>query len=92
MTGSGAWADTFQGDNWVSGRLYDGTSGAANGGGGPCAVNCSNATTAGMYSFHEGGAQVVLADGSVRFVSQNISGWTLSSMITARGGEVLGEF
>ena len=92
LTGSGAWADTFQGDTWVSGRLYNGPDGTANGGGGPCAVNCSNARTAGLYSWHEGGAQIALCDGSVRFISQNIGGWTLSSLITARGSEVVGEF
>jgi prepilin-type N-terminal cleavage/methylation domain-containing protein len=89
LTGSGAWADTFQGDTWIDGRLYDGTT---TGSGGPCAVNCSNARTAGLYSWHEGGAQVALCDGTVRFISQNIAGWTLSSLITARGNEVVGEF
>jgi len=89
MTGSGAWADTFQGDTWVDGRLYDGGN---NGNGGPCAVNCSSSRTAGLYSWHEGGAQITLGDGSVRFLSQNIAAWTLSSLITARGGEVVGEF
>ncbi|HVJ67741.1 MAG TPA: DUF1559 domain-containing protein [Caulifigura sp.] len=93
LTGSGAWADTFQGDTWVNGRLYDGiVGGSGSNEGGPCAVNCSNNRTAGLYSFHEGGAQIVLCDGSVRFISQNIGGWTLFSLITARGGEVLGEF
>src|SRR5690606_12392798 len=57
MTGSGAWADTFQGDTWVDGRLYDGSN---SGNGGPCAINCSNSRTAGLYSWHEGGAQVTL--------------------------------
>jgi prepilin-type N-terminal cleavage/methylation domain-containing protein/prepilin-type processing-associated H-X9-DG protein len=89
-TGSGAWADTFQGDTWVDGRLYNGPPNGTNGG--PCAVNCSNARTAGLYSWHEGGAQICLCDGSVRFISQNISAWTLSSLITARGNEVVGEF
>jgi prepilin-type processing-associated H-X9-DG protein len=89
MTGSGAWADTFQGDTWVDGRPYDGSQAS---GGGPCAVNCSNARTAGLYSWHEGGAQIALCDGSVRFISQNIGAWTLFSLITARGGEVVGEF
>ncbi len=89
LTGSGAWADLFQGDTWVNGRLYDGTPGAD---GGPCAVNCSNARTAGLYSWHTGGAQVALCDGSVRFISENVAAWTLFSLITRAGGEVLGEF
>jgi prepilin-type N-terminal cleavage/methylation domain-containing protein len=90
LTGSGAWADTFQGDTWIDGRLYNGPPNGTNGG--PCAVNCSNARTAGLYSWHDGGAQLCLCDGSVRFISQNIAAWTLSSLITARGGEVVGEF
>ncbi len=89
LMGSGAWADLFKGDTWVNGRLYDGTPGAD---GGPCAVNCSNARTAGLYSWHTGGAQVALCDGSVRFISENIAAWNLFSLITRAGGEVLGEF
>lgn len=89
LTASGAWADLFQGDTWVNGRLYDGTPGAD---GGPCAVNCSNARTAGLYAWHEGGAQIALCDGSVRFISANVAAWNLFSLITSQGGEVLGEF
>ncbi|MCA9051200.1 MAG: DUF1559 domain-containing protein [Planctomycetaceae bacterium] len=89
LTGSGMWADLFKGDTWVSGRLYDGTD---SGNGGPCAVNCSNAKTAGMYSWHEGGAQLTLADGSSRFISENIDAYTFAALITRGGGEVIGEF
>jgi prepilin-type N-terminal cleavage/methylation domain-containing protein len=89
LTGSGAWADVFKGDTWVNGRLYDGESGTD---GGPCAINCSNARTAGLYAWHDGGAQITLCDGSSRFISQNISAWVLFSLITSRGGEVMGEF
>jgi hypothetical protein len=87
MNGSGTWADIFKGDTWVSGVLFDG-----NGGDGPCAINCSNARTAGLYSWHTGGATVTLADGSARFISENISAYTLASLITRAGGEVMGEF
>jgi hypothetical protein len=87
MNGSGTWADIFKGDTWVSGVLFDGT-----GGDGPCAVNCSNARTAGLYSWHTGGATVTLADGSARFISENVSAYTLASLITRAGGEIMGEF
>lgn len=87
MNGSGTWADIFKGDTWVSGVLFDGA-----GGDGPCAINCSNARTAGLYSWHTGGATVTLADGSSRFISENISAYTLASLITRAGGEVMGEF
>lgn len=44
------------------------------------------------YSFHTGGIQVSLADGSVRFLSENIDIGTLSSLTSIDGGEVVGEF
>jgi hypothetical protein len=45
-----------------------------------------------MYSFHTGGVQTVLADGSVRFLSENMSSATLVGLITLQGGEIVGEF
>lgn len=41
----------------------------------------------GLYSFHPGGAQVVMGDGSVNFISQNVSSAVLASQITRNGGE-----
>lgn len=89
LTGGGAWADLFNGELWVEGRLYDGTPGAD---GGPCAVNCSNFRGAGLYSFHDGGAFVQLCDGSVRFINENIAAQILSGLITESKGEIIGEF
>jgi len=43
-------------------------------------------------SEHVGGAQFTLADGSVRFVSENVSQSILDSAGTRGGGEVVGEF
>jgi prepilin-type N-terminal cleavage/methylation domain-containing protein len=43
-------------------------------------------------SAHEGGVHVVLADGAVRFVSENISGNIWYALGTPKGGEVMGEF
>ena len=57
---------------------------------GTCNMNCTNDSE--MYSFHTGGVQALLADGSVRFLSENMSGATLVGLITLQGGEVLGEF
>jgi len=57
---------------------------------GTCSMNCTNDSE--MYSFHVGGVQTLLADGSVRFLSENMSGATLAGLITRQGGEVLGEF
>jgi prepilin-type N-terminal cleavage/methylation domain-containing protein len=57
---------------------------------GTCTMNCTNDSE--MYSFHTGGVQTLLADGSVRFLSENIGGATLVGLITLQGGEVIGEF
>lgn len=57
---------------------------------GPCAINCTNNNEA--YSFHTGGMLVTFADGHARFLSENIAYQVYVHLITARGGEVLGEF
>ncbi len=99
MLSGGAWVDPFNGNWELTGRPYDGGNGTQPNG--PCAVNCSNAKTnprralqdaAGLYSWHTGGAQILLGDGSVRFISENISGINFASLISRGGGEVLGEF
>ncbi|WP_232070001.1 DUF1559 domain-containing protein [Gemmata massiliana] len=54
---------------------------------GACAVNCSNSNE--VYSFHPGGAQCAFADGSVRFVNQNVTTRTLARLVTRNGGEVI---
>jgi len=43
-------------------------------------------------SWHIGGAQVLLADGSVRFISENLALVTWQSLGTQGRGEVLGEY
>ncbi|ODU48577.1 MAG: hypothetical protein ABT07_05850 [Microbacterium sp. SCN 70-10] len=42
-----------------------------------------------IFSFHTGGANVLMADGSVRFVKESVSGPTLRSLITKNEGEVI---
>ena len=60
---------------------------ATNKQGGPCAVNCQNAGD--IYSFHSGGANVLLADGSVHFLSANTT-LDVVVMLTGRAdGRVL---
>jgi prepilin-type N-terminal cleavage/methylation domain-containing protein len=46
----------------------------------------------GPSSLHEGGAQFLLGDGSVRFISENIDVKTFDALTTRNGGEVVGEF
>ena len=97
IVGGGAWADPFGGAWELAGRNFDGSGNDR----GPCGINCSNSkvkpgsvfnNAGGMYSFHTGGAQVLLCDGSVRFLSENISSVTLASLISRGDGEVPGEF
>lgn len=53
-------------------------------------VNCGpNEET---FSFHTGGAQVVLCDGSVHFLSESIDAGVFTGLMSPDGGEVLGEF
>lgn len=48
--------------------------------------------TYGPSSQHEGGANHLLGDGSVRFVSENIDAGLYESLITRNGSEVTGEY
>lgn len=43
-------------------------------------------------SYHAGGAQFLLVDGSARFVSQTMDNKTLAALLSSRGGEVVGDF
>ena len=45
-----------------------------------------------FYSKHSGGAQFLLGDGSVRFISQNVNQATYANLATIADGNVLGEF
>ena len=98
VMGGGAWADPYNGVWSLNGRNYDGS-----GTTGLCTINCSNSRSAlgggdpnhfsaGLYSFHTGGAHVLLCDGSVRFLSANISAITMIGLVTRQNGEILGEF
>ncbi len=45
-----------------------------------------------MYAQHPGGCNVLLGDGSVRFVSETINQLTWAALATRAGGEVIGEY
>ena len=53
---------------------------------GECAVNCTNAYE--IYAFHSLGANIALADGSVRLLRQSVSIRTLAALATRAGGEI----
>ena len=70
---------------------------------GPCAVNCTNGYnfasypdpafgtegSGAPYSFHTGGLNAVLGDGSVRFINANIDAATFAALVTRAGGEIV---
>lgn len=50
------------------------------------AINCTNDGE--PYSFHSGGINVGMCDGSVRFLRESIDVRTFARLVTAQGGEV----
>lgn len=58
---------------------------------GNCVVNCNGSGTM-PYAFHTGGAHILLGDGSVRFLGQNIDVTTMKWLVARDDGQVLGEF
>ena len=105
LSGAG-WADPFNSHLQVVGRAYDGglsfyVTATQPPHAGPCAINCNNERTnatggtgngAGFYSYHTGGIQAAMCDGTVRFINQNIGVQTLIALITAQTGDIVGEF
>jgi prepilin-type N-terminal cleavage/methylation domain-containing protein/prepilin-type processing-associated H-X9-DG protein len=80
--GGGAWADPFS-YLVINGSLPDGSGLIP----GPCAVNCTSDNE--MFCFHPAGINIAFGDGSVRFVSQNISLTVAAAYISKAGGEIL---
>lgn len=97
-TGDGwGWSDINNGfslDGVGTNGIANNTSGSGNvtlaAGGGVCFVNCTNDSE--FYSFHTGGVHVLMGDGAVRFISENISGTTLIALVTRNKGDIVGEF
>ena len=55
---------------------------------GPCVMNCTNDNE--MYSFHQGGANIAMVDGSVRFLRETISNTTFAALVTKAAGDIPG--
>jgi prepilin-type N-terminal cleavage/methylation domain-containing protein/prepilin-type processing-associated H-X9-DG protein len=75
----GVWA------SHLKGFLIDGAGADGKTNGGPCAMNCSNDNE--VYAFHPGGANALLADGSVRFLRESMPVASLAALTTRAGGE-----
>ena len=56
---------------------------------GPCVMNCTNDNE--MYSFHRGGANIAMADGSVRFLRETIRDRTFAALVTKAAGDIVGD-
>ena len=84
----GAWA-TNDNPYSIGGRASWCNGGPTAGGvPGPMRINNSNEWGHLFYSFHDGGAVLGFADGSVRFVAESVRLRTLAELVTRAGGEV----
>jgi prepilin-type N-terminal cleavage/methylation domain-containing protein/prepilin-type processing-associated H-X9-DG protein len=79
----GPW-NHFKGGIILQGKPATGSLGL-----GSCAVNCTN--NGEVYGFHTGGANVLLADGHVRFLREGMDIRVLARLITRAGGEVVSD-
>jgi prepilin-type processing-associated H-X9-DG protein len=87
VIGGGGWVNPFAGTSSLDGSPYVVTT-ANILDGGPCAINCCSAAYKGMFSMHPGGANVAMADGSSRFVSESTAPFIIGSMFTRSNREV----
>ncbi len=85
----GLTLNNFYGDHNFSRRIrgYSGASIATPGAAGCAAINVYNEN--GILAFHTGGAHALRGDGSVTFMSENISNNVLTAIISRDGGESL---
>jgi prepilin-type N-terminal cleavage/methylation domain-containing protein/prepilin-type processing-associated H-X9-DG protein len=83
-TPGGGWGDAVNGEHWIAGSSEDGQTSP-----GLCVVNCRNDQA--LYSFHTAGANVVMGDGSVRYLPKSINILTFMYSVTAQKGEVITE-
>ena len=86
----GVWGSSLKGMS-IDVTTFDGVSGDSSSAfavsWGDCTVNCTNDNE--VYAFHSGGANVAMADGSVRFLKESIPLPVLCAMTSRSGGEVI---
>lgn len=86
----GGWGDVLNGELDFQGSVH----GAVSAGvftTGPCAINCSNVRELSFHSFHPGGANFVMADASVQFITETITPGAFAARYTRSGGEVISD-
>jgi prepilin-type N-terminal cleavage/methylation domain-containing protein/prepilin-type processing-associated H-X9-DG protein len=76
-------AGSMDGTDAITGAIN-----ASNNDKGRCIMSCNNDSE--PYSFHSGGMNICLADGSVRFIQSGISAATFAALLTPRGGDIVG--
>ncbi|WP_020476041.1 DUF1559 domain-containing protein [Zavarzinella formosa] len=81
----GGWADASAGGYTIKGSAQDGSYASA---GGSCLMNCNN--DLGLYSFHTGGINTLMCDGSVRFVRSSVTPVSFIAAVSRSGGEARG--
>lgn len=88
------WADINAGfsidGSDVAGNQNNTSSSGATTIAGNCLINCVNDGE--IYAFHTGGAQMLLADGSVQFISQSVNAATLVALMTRDRGDIAGDY
>ena len=75
--GGGSWAD-FENEYHVHGNLNHCPTGL---------INCTNSEE--IYSFHVGGAFMVMGDGSVHFINESIDPEVFVSLFTRSGSDII---
>ena len=78
-----------EGAAWAAPGLLHGRGSTADGAVQPgrCAINCTNQRE--PYSFHPGGANALMADGSVHFLKASIDIRVFARLVTRAGGEAV---
>ncbi len=84
---------TYQGHSCnVQGTTIDANGFPQNDPNNPCVINCNNYVNSGLFGFHPSGVNVLLGDGAVRFLNEQIDIKTFAGLITRANSEVVGEF